>query len=62
MFVFFSRFAFHRANAQFTRPESYVAFVALCEAPQKARNFLGLSATPYSRTVPLIIIFIFYKK
>jgi len=23
-----------------------VAFVALCEAPQKARNFLGLSATP----------------
>ncbi len=36
---------FYMPNAEFTRPKSYVAFVALCEAPQKARNFLGLSAT-----------------
>jgi len=32
-------------KTEFTSPKSYVAFVAICEAPQKMRNFLGLSAT-----------------
>jgi len=38
-------FFVYKANAEFTRPESHASFVALCAAPQKKRDFLGLRET-----------------